>query len=388
VNTGRRPGRVRRLQNLLSALARRNVGEPQLTSWYAVPGASVQLDTYHDTAELRAALASLPYRRQPSGLTSWRMVACHGMSLTTTAAFAFAGTDQIDLSGQPARVLHTGDATAYWLEPEETLLHIRAGTGEVFVYSTDPGVCARWVGRLLREVMTVQLLADGDGVWVRAAACVIDGIGVVIAGPPGCGKTSTLLASVCYLGADFVADDRLLLRPGPGGLIGHPWPDVLHLPRRTLPALPELQHLALELVPTPGTSDDQAGGVLRVEPASLTAAFQCRPTDRVRPRLLLFPTLMLDTPTVPGPQWLRPGAVGPLLRATGLFTPGTLAEPAVTGRFPGFPEPQATGPEERARIAALLTQRIPAAQIAVTHVPELLATHITDLLRQLRPPRV
>jgi hypothetical protein len=188
---------------------------------------------------------------------------------------------------------------------------------------------------------------------------------------------------MCYLNADFVADDRLLLRPGHRGLIGHPWPDTVQLPRRILSILPELRRLDPELAITDRPSRD-TGGALEVNPSALCAIFQRRAADLVRPELLLFPTLMLGITTVPSPKWLRPAMTGPLLRASGLFSNAASAQPRESWRFPGFPETPETAPEARTRILALLTPHIPAAQITVAHSPQLLATHIAELLAQLR----
>jgi hypothetical protein len=342
------------------------------------------VDADSHPAELAAAMNALPYRRRPPGPAGWRVVVRCGISLRDCAPFAFAGADQTDLGPSlPARVLHTADGTACWIDRHDTLLHLQPRIGTLRAYSANSQAYGYWAMRLLREAITIQLLADGAGVWVCAAACVINGAGVVIAGPPGCGKTGTLLACMQHLDADFVADDRLLVRPDRGGLIGHPWPDALRLPSRLLSAFPELLPHLHEHDPDPGSGE---GPSLRVEPGVLADLFGRRPVDRVQPGLLLFPTLQPQATTAPSPQWLRPDVTASLLPGSGLFADPSSVEPPASQRLPGLAT-SPPHPDARARIAALLTGRVPAAQITVTPDPQNVAAQIADLLRHRGLPR-
>jgi hypothetical protein len=345
----------------------------------------VRLATHYNDIALLAALDALPYNRQPPGLDGWKIQVRYTASLAESAPYAFAGANRVDVLDESARVLSIGDTTTLWVESDQTLLHIRSRSGEAQIYTVEPRAAARWAERLLRKAIMEQLLAEGDGAWLRAAACVIGGTGVVIAGPASSGKTSVLLTAMSYLGAELVADDRLLLRPGPGGLIGHPWPDTLHLPRRILSILPELHRLDPELAfaDTPRWSES-IDGTLQVRPSTLGVIVQRRPTAWIRPQLILFPSLMLDAATVPDPKWLRSAVIGPPLRASGLFSNDTSSQMSDLMHFPGFPSTQSVTPETPARILTLLTSHGSAAQIAVARSPQLLATHISELLRQLR----
>ena len=71
----------------------------------------------------------------------------------------------------------------------------------------------REASRLVRECAIQRLLEQG-AIRVHAAACALADEGVLLVGPPGSGK-STTLAQLLAAGADFVANDRVLVTSAP-----------------------------------------------------------------------------------------------------------------------------------------------------------------------------
>ena len=57
----------------------------------------------------------------------------------------------------------------------------------------------------------------------QASAVAIGGRALLLAGPPGCGKSALALALIDR-GATLIGDDGVLLRAGPGGLVADPPP--------------------------------------------------------------------------------------------------------------------------------------------------------------------
>src|SRR3954454_2572274 len=97
-------------------------------------------------------------------------------------------------------------------------------------------VCERHVGAipLLQAIVNLTVLANG-GVALHASGFAFGGAGAVIAGWPGGGKTSALLAFAAH-GATFVADDWVHVDPQRRTLHGSA--GSLHLSERHLRGLP------------------------------------------------------------------------------------------------------------------------------------------------------
>ncbi|MGH3585896.1 MAG: hypothetical protein ACRDQ0_06200, partial [Pseudonocardia sp.] len=95
------------------------------------------------------------------------------------------------------------------------------------------------------------------------------------------------------------------------------------------------------------------------------------------------PTLMLDTPQVPDPFWMRPAEIGIALRRAGAFIhDGSPAYPSV----PGFEPPLITA-DARNRVVSLLAARLPAACFAITRRRDQIPAQIAALLHQIHRRR-
>jgi hypothetical protein len=89
---------------------------------------------------------------------------------------------------------------------------------------------------VLREVATNHAQRAGD-VLLHASAFAIDGRGVVVAGPKKAGKTTLLVHALRAGSREYVANDRLLVAPGPSPrALGVP--TVVRLRRGTLEQFP------------------------------------------------------------------------------------------------------------------------------------------------------
>ncbi|WP_156819596.1 hypothetical protein [Pseudonocardia sp. HH130630-07] len=248
-------------------------------------------------------------------------------------AWAFAGAPVRATDPDIAiRHLHTGRWDAFSADRDRTLILADPDQGVVRVLTTDSTAGHRWGPQLVRQAMTAQLRAAG-AVHAHAAAVVVSGIGVLIAGLRASGKTTTVLAALRLLAADLVADHRVLLARDPdtsrgGGLVGYPWPAPVTVRSGALLGHPQLR----TLLGAPDPRAQMTGHSVTVDPAQnavLLAGGRLR--ARVRPRLMLWPQLALDRSphTAPGPPIAR-GEVRARLTRTRLF----LIDP---GRGPNEP---------------------------------------------------
>src|SRR5262249_23057132 len=108
-----------------------------------------------------------------------------------------------------AHSLPTPQGRAFWIPDRATIVHLDQVTSSITVHCADLDVGMDWAVRLVRQAMTAQLLHHG-AIYAHTAA-LVHGVGVLIAGPKGTGKTTALLSVLSMLGGDFVTNDRLLL---------------------------------------------------------------------------------------------------------------------------------------------------------------------------------
>lgn len=261
---------------------------------------------------------------------------------------------------------------------------------KLYAYSARPAAREHWGTRLLRQALTAQLRADGAAVWSRAAAYVIDGSEVLVAGPPDSGTSTVLLTSLQLLGADFVADDRVLLRRDTQRLIGYPWPTQVRLATGTLAAFPELRNGLVAPDPRPDLSQK-----ITIEPAAIPQLLtRGRVTNHVHPLPMPWPSLTLGARTAPAPLRVDPDEVRRIMHTTRLFTTNPrrtagcrygvdlddwatgLAELSFTGAHP----PNTGALRD---VVDLLATTVTSYRVAITKDPRALAAQISDLLRRI-----
>lgn len=261
------------------------------------------------------------YQRARAEPTPWRVVVPLRTDLDPNSMDAeFARTPILDIGpGLHARVQPLPDGAAYWIPALGCLIHTRPSTGIITAYCTNEEAARYCAVRLTRQAMTAQLLTAG-AVYTHAAALTICGIGILIAGHKGCGKTTTLLSALRRLGGDYVTNDRLLLRLDELGAIGYPWPTHLNVGVGTLLAFPEFS----DIVPQgahdlPSTQRWTHPEKVKIHPSELPqrlagGAVACD----VRPHLMLWPEL---SPAHQGAQTeqVTVGEVKQVLTDTRLF---------------------------------------------------------------------
>jgi len=132
----------------------------------------------------------------------------------------------------------------WWIPDLDSLVHLDQRARHLTVRCPE-SAAPHWSVRLVRQLMTGQLLTDG-AVYAHAAAFTTTaGKGVAVAGRKGQGKTTTLLAALRHLGANYFSNDRILLHRADPGVAAEAWPQRVHVGVGTLSAFPDL----VDLVP-------------------------------------------------------------------------------------------------------------------------------------------
>lgn len=200
-----------------------------------------------------------------------------------------------------ADVLARPGGHAFWVEALHTLIVTDTEQATITVRCAQESAALHWAARLPRQAITAQLLENG-AVYAHTAAFSLGGRGVVIAGHRGRGKTTTLLACLHRLGADYVTNDRLLLRTEmESGLAGYVWPARLRAGIGTLTALPHLAGLVPEAQRTvPAEQRWSSRPKVPIEPWDFSRLLSRggQVLGSVRPTMLLFPQLAPDRTSV------------------------------------------------------------------------------------------
>ncbi|GAB3066311.1 hypothetical protein [Micromonospora schwarzwaldensis] len=190
-------------------------------------------------AEAQRVLYS--YEVQPAGPATWNIHLSLERDVEFTPA-AKSGGMGFDI-GPQSYAYQQGEwpVRVFWVPDRGTLLRTSQATRIINVWCATAEAAGLWAPRLVRQAMTAQLLTAGV-VYAHAAAYIVRGRGILVAGHRGRGKTTTLLAGLHYLGGDYVTNDRLMLHAQDSGLHGYPWPMPLRAGIGTLAALPHLRH--------------------------------------------------------------------------------------------------------------------------------------------------
>jgi hypothetical protein len=206
--------------------------------------ASVCLRTNSKAAFTHATGTLYAYEQTRPAFAHWQidLLVDGGPAYEEVEGFTDATTVEIG-PRLTAAVLARPGGHAFWVEALHTLIVTNTQQATITVRCAKEEAALHWAARLPRQAITAQLLKNG-AVYAHTAAFSLGGRGVVIAGHRGRGKTTTLLAGLHRLGADYVTNDRLLLRAEEeGGLAGYVWPARLRAGIGTLAALPHLAGL-------------------------------------------------------------------------------------------------------------------------------------------------
>lgn len=281
-----------------------------------------------------------------------------------------------------AAVLAQPGGHAYWVETLHTLIVTDTQQSTVTVRCAKEEAALHWAARLPRQAITAQLLENG-AVYAHTAAFSRGGRGVVIAGHRGRGKTTTLLSCLHRLGADYVTNDRLLLRTeDEGRLAGYVWPARLRAGIGTLSALPHLADLVpAEQRAVPAEQRWSSRPKVPIEPWDFARLLSGdgRVLGSVHPALLVFPELDRERTTVSVEQVERAEARAELLRTRLFMTdPGRGPSSHINHWLWPAPDPAATDRNLDHVVDALAA--LPCYRIHAGGDPAALADAVTGLL--------
>ncbi|ABW12253.1 hypothetical protein Franean1_2830 [Parafrankia sp. EAN1pec] len=264
---------------------------PRHVTCFRLADASVTLTTTV-TAAVRAAQDTLyAYRTTTDPHAAWHVtitVADPRHSLLD-APPDVGDIREIGPSELTARHITEDEREVFWIDRHRTLVVHDPTRRATTVHCATDDAATYYAARLVRQLITAQLLAAG-AVYTHTAALVHRDHGILIAGHPGAGKTTTLVAVLRQLGGEFVTSDRLLLTPDRnGGLLGYAWPAHIRVGVGTLLAYPDLTGL----VPI-GRRTDPADlhTKLSIEPPDISRLLHAGTlTASCRPHVMIWPQL-------------------------------------------------------------------------------------------------
>ncbi|MBI1758166.1 MAG: hypothetical protein HYR62_02925 [Actinobacteria bacterium] len=284
------------MSDLVSALLNdmaRTAAQPAFEHGFGQAGARVILRADHPEV-LRSAIDTLyAYHQRPATSGGWQITLHTSATLNVDlAATAFTGAPIHNIGPDlTAHSLTWPHGRLFWVPAHATFLHVQETAARITVYCADRSAGVHWAARLVRQVMTAQLLAGG-AVYAHGAAFIHQGIGVLVLGHKGAGKTTTLLTALGVLGADFVTNDRLLLRHHGTDITGLAWPMHLRVSAETLLALPGRADLVPEVQHAGPADGGQIRKKIAIEPPDLGRLLAGGiVTGTVRPDLVLCPYL-------------------------------------------------------------------------------------------------
>ncbi|MFF1712251.1 hypothetical protein [Streptomyces sp. NPDC058268] len=308
--------------------------------------ASVSLRTNSQAAYTHATGTLYAYERSGLADARWHidLLVDGGTLEDEVAGFAEAPPLEVGPRLMAAVQLRPG-GHAYWVEALHTLIVADTTRATITVRCAQEAAALHWAARLARQAITAQLLESG-AVYAHTAALSLGGRGIVIAGHRNRGKTTTLLASLRHLGADYVTNDRLLLRADPGELIGYVWPARLRAGIGTLSALPHLSGLVPEAQRAiPAAQRWNRRPKVAIEPWDFARLLtgEAQVLGSLRPTLMVFPQLEPSRTTVSVEPVPRAQAHEELLRTRLFMTdPGRGPSSHLNHWLWPTPDPQTT----------------------------------------------
>ena len=306
----------------------------------------------------------------------------------------FADSATLDIGpNQQARSIPAPRGRAFWIHDQATLLQLDSLAGTVTVYCGNRDAATVFAGRLVRQAMTAQLLEHG-AVYAHAAALVHAGRGVLIAGPKGAGKTTTLLSTLRLADGDFVANDRLLLRRDNDGIgpVGYAWPTPLRATVSTLRAVPDMSRFLPSDRHNAPAGQSAPAGKIEIEPDELRSVLPgVRILGEVRPALMLWPYRSASDIE---PELVPAAEVRDVLQRTQFFMYDPATKTTSHRNHWLLPTDEGRTAVSLTAVTDLLARTAPCFRIPVTDSPAALAARITALIDQLpaatiasRPPR-
>jgi hypothetical protein len=337
---------------------------------------------------LRDAESTLySYARTRSSASRWTITLHTGVRvdrLGVDALFSDAAAHDIG-PGLQARSISVSGGRVFWIPGHATLVRLDQLLGTITVYAGDVDAARFFAARLVRQAMTAQLL-EHDAVYAHAAALVRGEDGLLIAGPKGAGKTTTLLSALRLVGGDFVTNDRLLLRrdPGGAGLVGYAWPMHLRATASTLRAVPGMSRFLPSDQQHAPAGPAAPTGKTAIEPGALRAALpDTQILGDIRPTLMLWPYRCdRDLPPEPVPT----AEIRDVLVRTQFFMHDPVTSTTSHRNHWLLPPDQDRMTTALTAIADHLARTVRCVRIPVTDSPAALAAQVADLLNQPATP--
>jgi hypothetical protein len=311
----------------------------------------------------------------------WTITLHTGVPVDQAGAKAlFADADGHDIGPNlEAQSINVPGGRAFWIRDHATLVHLDHLLGTITVHAGDLDAARFFAVRLVRQAMTAQLL-EHDAVGAHTAALVRADRGLLIAGPKGAGKTTTLLSALRLVGGDFVTNDRLLLRRDPdGGTVGYAWPMHLRATASTLRAVPGMtRFLPAEQQQNSTASQSAPSSKIAIEPGELrTALPDTRILGEVRPTLMLWPYRSASDLS---PEPVPPAEVRDVLVRTQFFMHDPVTRVTSHRNHWLLPPDQERTALALIAVADQLARTVPCVRIPVTNSPATLAARVTALL--------
>lgn len=361
--------------------------------WQAVGfrqgGGSVTFRTDRPEVMQTAIDTLYSYRITPPAPAGWE-ITMRAAAVFDTAAIAEMFTNAPLREIGPrlyARVVHSSRGQTYWVDEHAMLIHTNPHTAAIAAHHTNPESARYWAARLVRQTMTAQLLAGG-AVYAHAAAFSHRGRGVLIIGPKGAGKTTTLVTSLRLLGGDYVTNDRLLLGRESGELLGRAWPAHMRVGVGTLLAIPDL----VDLVPArlrelPEHQRWHHRDKVTIEPPEFSRLLSAGVVaSEVRSCLMLWPSLSRPGGHGAAPVAVSADEVHDVLLDTRLFMVNpTSGVSAHINHWLIDTGPAARTAENLRQVVDDLATRVPCYRIPVQGDPAALAARINELLARIAP---
>jgi hypothetical protein len=358
--------------------------------WFRQAGASVLFTTSESRCLADAISTLYAYRTDepPAGDTGCWHVSVHvdpRLPAPTVRECLRAGTIQETGPQLSAHVIIGQKRITAWVPGNTSLIEADSVARTVRVRCLAPDVALHWGARLIRQVITAELVRRG-AVYAHGAALDYHGAGVLILGPRGAGKTTTLLSVLHYIGGAYVSNDRLLIsrnRTG-GGIEALPWPTHLRAGTGTLRALPELTVRLPECLRSRPADQAAGGQKIRIDPAWFshlgrdgTVGRECRPALMIWPELRLGARATMAEP-------VRPADVSRTLTRTRMFMhdPATGSQSRVNHWLTGLP-PVGQADENLRAAAASLASEVPCYRLLAGPDTEDLARCVAGVLRNL-----
>lgn len=324
------------------------------------------------------------YARTRTAASRWTITLHTGVPVDQAGANAlFADADDHDIGPNlQAQSIGVPGGRAFWIRDHTTLVHLDQMLGTITVHAGDLDAAQFFTARLVRQAMTAQLL-EHDAVYAHSVALVRAEHGLLIAGPKGAGKTTTLLSALRLVGGDFVTNDRLLLRRDhDGGTVGYAWPMHLRATASTLRAVPGMTRFLPAEQPQNNPAGQSApSGKIAIEPGELrTALPDTQILGEVRPTLMLWPYRRAsDLPPDPVP----PAEVRDVLVRTKFFMHDPVTRATSHRNHWLLPPDEGRTALALTAVADQLARTVPCVRIPVTNSPATLAARATALLDRI-----